>query len=76
MMYQTPLHVFFSCLDCGAVYSAAQNRTPDISFGRFACRWCEKTVHQWASSKYNFTDWTGPLALCASDPKTQITGAQ
>jgi hypothetical protein len=60
MADQTPLRVFFGCLSCEAVYCATQKRTPNISCGYFACKRCRTTVHQWGS-KYDFTDWMGPL---------------
>ena len=62
MTNQTPLRVFFGCLSCEAIYSATQNRTSNISFGRFACKRCKMTVHQWGS-QYGFADWMGPLEI-------------
>ena len=61
MTDQTPLRVFFSCLSCKAVYHATQKRKPSTDIGRFACRKCRTTVHQWWGSPYSFTNWTGPL---------------
>jgi len=60
MTSQTPLRVFFSCLSCKAVYYATQEQKPSMDVGRFACKRCDTTVHQWGS-QYSFTNWTGPL---------------
>jgi transcription initiation factor IIE alpha subunit len=60
MTNQTPLRVFFSCLSCRAVYYTTQEQKQSTDVGRFACKRCDTTVHEWGS-QYSFTNWTGPL---------------
>jgi hypothetical protein len=61
MTKRSPFRVYFSCLSCGALYSAEQRRSMGILVSRFTCIRCKATVHSWRGGRYSFTDWQGPL---------------
>jgi|UPI0004B479D1 hypothetical protein len=65
-----PVTVHFTCLGCGIVYSAIQERSAthtNIS-GTFDCRQCGKLVHHWAGL-YDYNEWRIASLPRPSQPK-------
>jgi len=56
MSTEAQLTVHFSCLPCGALYTAIQERRPGRHPGDFYCRGCGTPVHEW-TGLYNFVNW-------------------
>ncbi|WP_316399276.1 hypothetical protein [Bradyrhizobium sp. 33ap4] len=53
-----PVTVHFTCISCGIVYSASQERsaTDTNTSGTFDCWQCGKLVHHWAGI-YDYNGW-------------------
>jgi len=48
--------VYFSCLECGACYSATQAPCHKAQPDHFSCENCKSVVYRWCNA-YNYTGW-------------------
>ncbi|MCS3444995.1 MULTISPECIES: hypothetical protein [Bradyrhizobium] len=67
-----PVTVHFTCIGCGIVYSASQERsaTHTNTSGTFNCWQCGKLVHHWVGI-YDYNGWRITHVL-PKQPKVRI----
>jgi hypothetical protein len=56
MTFSNFVTVFFACSECGACYSAAQERSTNVVPKVFSCEDCKSVVYRW-SVCFDYTGW-------------------